>query len=410
MTSPNALPPELAALVRATGASLPRRRFLRGVGAGGALVAGAGLLGACGSEGTSGTKPSSQPSTPDKSDTDKTLNFSNWQLYIDVDEKDESKRPTLDAFSAKTGVKVTYTEDITDNEAFYAKISPQLRAGQDTGRDLFALTDWMAARLIRQNYVQKFNKANTPNFPKNLQTALQGPEWDPQRDYSAPWQSGLTGIAYNAKLVPEVRTIEELLSRADLKGKVTCLTEMRDTIGLILLQQGKDPANFTDDDFGAAIDRLQQAVDANQIRQFTGNEYSDGLAKGDLAAVVAWSGDVIQLQLDNPDIKFVAPEAGLMLWSDNMMIPVKAQHKKNAELLVNYYYDPAVAAQVAAYVNYICPVAGAQAEMEKLDPELAKNPLIFPDDATLKKTHVFKGLDEATEKKYNEQFNAVTGA
>jgi spermidine/putrescine transport system substrate-binding protein len=409
MTSTPNLPPELLALATATRRGVPRRTFLRGVGAGGVAVAGAGLLSACGTEGT-GTGGSAQPSTEDKSDTDKTLNFSNWQLYIDVDENDTNKRPSLDAFTAQTGVAVTYTEDITDNETFYAKISPQLRAGQDTGRDLFALTDWMADRLIRQNFVQKLAKENMPNYPANLAAALKSPEWDPSREYSAPWQSGLTGIAYNAKLVPEVRTIEELLSRSDLKGRITCLTEMRDTIGLIMLDQGKDPADFTDDDYSAAIDRLQQAVDAGQVRQFTGNEYSDGLAKGDLAACIAWSGDVIQLQLENPDIKFVAPEAGLMLWSDNMLIPVLAQHKKNAEKLIDYYYDPAVAAQLAAYVNYICPVDGAQAEMEKLDPELASNQLIFPSDETLAQTHLFKGLDEETETKYTEQFNAVTGA
>ena len=408
-THPN-LPPELLAAVQGAGRRpLPRRTFLRGVGAGGAALAGAGLLSACGTEGTD-SGSSTQPSTEDKSDADKVLNFSNWQLYIDVDEEDTNKRPTLDAFKAETGVSVNYTEDITDNESFYAKIRPQLSAGQPTGRDLFALTDWMVARLIRQNYVQKIDKANTPNYPANLAAALKSPAWDPDREYSAPWQSGLTGIAYNAKLVPEVRTIEELLSRSDLKGRITCLTEMRDTIGLILLDQGKDPADFTDDDYSAAIDRLQQAVDAGQVRQFTGNEYSDGLAKGDLAAAIAWSGDVIQLQLENPDIKFVAPEAGLMLWSDNMAIPVQAQHKKNAELLINYYYDPAVAAQLAAYVNYICPVEGAKAEMEKIDPELAGNQLIFPDPETLAQTSLFMGLDEEQEAKYSEQFNAVTGA
>lgn len=409
MTRTPNLPPELLALATATRRGMPRRTFLRGVGAGGVAVAGVGLLSACGTEGT-GTGGSAQPSTEDKSDTDKTLNFSNWQLYIDVDENDTNKRPTLDAFSEQTGIAVTYTEDITDNDAFYAKISPQLQAGQDTGRDLFALTDWMAARLIRQNFVQKIDKANTPNVTANLADALRTPEWDASRDYSAPWQSGLTGIAYNAKLVPEVRTIEELLSRSDLKGRVTALTEMRDTMGLILLDQGKDPADFTDDDYAAAIDRLQKAVDAGQIRQFTGNEYSDGLASGDLAACIAWSGDVIQLQLENPDIKFVAPEAGLMLWSDNMMIPVLAQHKKNAEKLMNYYYDPAVAAELAAYVNYICPVKGAKDEAVKLDPALAENQLIFPSDETLAKTHLFKGLTEEQETTYTEQFNAVTGA
>ncbi len=204
--------------------------------------------------------------------------------------------------------------------------------------------------------------------------------------------------------------MNDLLTRPDLNGKVTCLTEMRDTMGLILLDQGKDPADFTAEDYDAALATLQDAVDSGQIRQFTGNDYTDGLAKGDIAACIAWSGDVIQLQFDSDNIKFVTPEAGVMLWSDNMLIPIKAKHKKNAEMLMNYYYDPAVAAELAAWVNYICPVVGAKEEMEKIDPDLAKNQLIFPDDATLAKTHVFMSLDEAQEADYQEKFDTVAGA
>ncbi len=409
MSPTNDLPPELREIVR----SLSRRGFIRGVGGAGAAVAGASLLAACGTSGNnagSSAGPSSAPVTPDLSDTDKVVNFSNWQLYIDISDKNKNDHPTFDQFTKKTGVKVNYAEDILDNESYYAKLAPQLKAGQDAGHDIVVLTDWMAGRMIRQGLVQKIDKANTPNFPKNLRTALAAPEFDKTRDFTAPWQSGLTGLAYNKKITGKVSSVSELLTRADLKGKVTCLTEMRDTIGLILLDQGKDPANFTDADYDAAIATLQKAVDAKQIRQFTGNEYSQGLAKGDIAACLAWSGDVIQLQADNPDIEFVAPEAGIMLWSDNMQIPIKAQHKKNAELLMNFYYDPAIAAQLAAYVNYICPVEGAKEEMLKIDKTLAANELIFPSDATLAKTHIFKGLDTATETKYKEKFNTVTGA
>jgi spermidine/putrescine transport system substrate-binding protein len=388
--------------------AMSRRGFLQTSAVGGAL-AGTGLLAAC-STGPAATPAPSDQLAPDMSDTEKIVNFSNWQLYIDVNAKVTTDHPTLDAFKAQSGIAVTYTEDIADNESFYAKIAPLLRNGQDTGRDLMALTDWMASRLIRQGFVEKRDKANTPNVDANLIAALKSPSWDPTRDYTAPWQSGVTGVAYNAKLVPEVKTITELLTRPDLKGRIAVLTEMRDTIGLIMLDQGKDPAKFTDDDYNSAIAMLQKAVDSGQIRKFTGNEYSQGLSKGDLAACMAWSGDVVQLQADNSNLKFVSPPAGIMIWADNMMIPNKARHKKNAEKLMNYYYDPAVAAQVAASVQYICPVQGAQQEMAKINPALVNNPLIFPTSDFLKNTHLFMGLTTDQESRYNAAFNKVRGA
>jgi spermidine/putrescine transport system substrate-binding protein len=388
--------------------AMSRRGFLQTSAVGGAL-AGTGLLAACSTGPAATPAPSDQLAT-DMSDTEKIVNFSNWQLYIDVNAKVTTDHPTLDAFKAQSGIAVTYTEDIADNESFYAKIAPLLRNGQDTGRDLMALTDWMASRLIRQGFVEKRDKANTPNVDANLIAALKSPSWDPTRDHSAPWQSGVTGVAYNSKLVPEVKTITELLTRPDLKGRIAVLTEMRDTIGLIMLDQGKDPAKFTDDDFNSAIAVLQSAVDSKQIRKFTGNEYSQGLSKGDLAACMAWSGDVVQLQADNSNLKFVSPPSGIMIWADNMMIPNKARHKKNAEKLMNYYYDPAVAAQVAASVQYICPVQGAQQEMAKINPALVNNPLIFPTSDFLKNTHLFMGLTTDQEARYNAAFNKVRGA
>jgi len=402
--------PMTEAVRAAARAGVPRRRLLQAAALGGAAVAGSPLLAACGTKGTANTSGSAAPTTPDKSDTDKTLNFSNWQLYIDVDAKNQNVHPTLDEFKKKSGVTVAYTEDINDNDSFYAKIVPALRAGQDTGRDLMALTDWMAARLVREGFVQKVDKANTPNVTANLIDSLKSPSWDKNRDYSAPWQSGVTGIAYNSAKTGEVKSIEELLTRADLKGKVTVLTEWRDTLGLIMLQQGADPANFTADQFNTSVDYLQKANDSGQIRQFTGNDYSSLLSNGTALASVAWSGDVVQLQADNPAIKFVQPEAGMMIWADNMLIPNMAQHKKNAEELMNFYYDPAIAAQLTAYVQYICPVKGAKEEMAKIDKTLVDNPLIFPDEAFLKQTHLFMGLDEATEKTYAAAFNKVKGS
>ena len=386
---------------------VPRRRLLQVAALGGLAVAGSPLLSACGTKGTTGSSASSAPTAADRSDTDKTLNFSNWQLYIDVDPANENGHPTLAQFKAKTGVTVNYTEDVNDGDSFYAKIAPALGAGQDTGRDLFALPDNQAARLIHNNYIQKIDKTRIPNVTANLIDSLKSPSWDPNRDFAAPWQSGVTGIAYNSAKVPEMRSVEELFTRADLKGKVTVLNEWEDTMGLILLQQGKDPANFTADDFASSIDYLQKANDSGQIRQFTGNDYSSMLANGTAYACMAWSGDIVQLQADNPAIKFVQPEAGMMIWSDEMMIPRMAQHAKNAEDLMNFYYDPLIAAQLTAYVQYICPVKGAQQAMEKIDKTLVDNPLIFPTPELLAATSLFMGLDEKTRADYTGQFAKV---
>jgi spermidine/putrescine transport system substrate-binding protein len=390
---------------------LSRRSVLRGALGGGALLASGGGLAALAACGTEGTKQSEASCTSqDNSASEKKLIFSNWPLYIDVDEKDKAKRPTLDAFVTQTGIQVSYTEDINDNNEFFGKVRNQLSACQSVDRDLIVLTDWMAGRLVRLGWVQKLDPAKMPNVQANLLDSLRGRAWDKQSEYAVPWQSGLTGVAYNAKVAKEVRSVGELLTRPDLKGKVTMLSEMHDTAGLLLLDQGNDPGNFTEAQFDAALEKLKAAVASGQIRRFTGNDYAQDLAKGDIAACIAWSGDVIQLGFEDENIKFVAPEAGLMLWSDNMMVPNKATHLGNAEQLMNYYYDPKVAAELAAYVNYICPVKGAQAEMEKIDPDLAQNPLIFPDAATLAKTKVFMGLTEEQERSYQQKFQQVIGA
>jgi len=286
----------------------------------------------------------------------------------------------------------------------------QLQACTSIDRDIMVLTDWMAARVINLGWVQPFEGAKTPNLTKNILATLKNRPWDKDMNHAAPWQSGLTGLAYNAKVTKEIRSIDELLTRADLKGKIAVLSEMRDTVGLVLLSQGKDPGKVTEAEFDAAIDKIKKAVDSGQIRKFTGNDYKEDLAKGDLAACIAWSGDVIQLSAADENIKFVTPEEGLMLWSDNMLIPGPATHKANVEQIIDYYYDPKVAAELAAYVNYICPVQGAQEEMQKLDPDLAANPLIFPDAATLAKTHGFRALSEDEDKKFSAKFESVSGA
>jgi spermidine/putrescine transport system substrate-binding protein len=289
---------------------------------------------------------------------------------------------------------------------FFAKIRPVLSSDGDTGYDTFILTDWTAAKVMQLDWVQKLDKSNIPNM-SNIVERLKSPPFDPNRDYTVPWQSGVTGIAYDAAQTPPITSINDLLTNPDLNGAVTVVKDMRDTTGLVLLDQGADPEDFTDDEFANAIDALQSAVDAGQIRQFTGNNYAQMLALGDIKACVAWSGDVIQLQFDNPDIRFLVPDAGGMLWSDNMMVPNQAQNKENAELWMNYYCDPAVAAQLSAWVNYICPIEGAQEEMAKIDKSLVDNRLIFPSAEDYSKLSIFRDLVDDEEANYNEQFLAL---
>ena len=245
---------------------------------------------------------------------------------------------------------------------------------------------------------------------QNLEESLKNVEFDPDRLYSLPWQSGFAGIGYNLKATggKKIETIEQLLTDPALKGKVTLLLEMRDTVGLVLLEQGKDPANFTDADFDAAIAMIQKAKDAGQAEGFTGNDYTDGLSKGDIAACVAWTGDVVQLQFANPDVGYAcrrrASPSGPTTSSSRRL----AKHKKNAETLINYYYDPAVMAQVEAWVNYIPPVKGTKEALTKDDPETASNPLIFPSEEVLTRAHVFRGLSAEEETKYSKQFASLT--
>ena len=405
------LPEELRRLMSAS--PVGRRGFVRGAGLAGLGLAAPGLLSACGTKAAKQTADSCV--SKDLSSSEKTLHFSNWPLYIDEKKvKQGGKKvtvfPSLQKFESDSGVKVDYVTDVNDNSEFFGIVRNQLADCKPTGRDIMTLTDWMAARMVTLGWLQKLDKENLPNVEANLVTTLKSPSWDKNRDFSVPWQSGLTGIAYNAKLTKEVRSFDELLTRSDLKGKVSLLSEMHDTMLFMLLLEGADPEDFTDDEFGKAIDRLQQATDAGQIRAFTGNEYAQDLVKGNVVACEAWSGDIIQLQFDNPDIKFVAPEEGLALWSDNMLVPNKAAHKSNAEELMNFYYEPENAAMLAAWVNYICPVAGAQQAMEKIDSSLVDNQLIFPTEETLSKAKDFMGLDQKQEQAYQKQFAAVIGA
>jgi spermidine/putrescine transport system substrate-binding protein len=423
------LSPEAAAVVRAMrGGRLSRRGLLGGVGA---LGAGAALS-ACASSGmtTSGapTSPTGRPTAAaDVSDTDKVVKWANWTLYLDKNDASKTS-PTLDAFQSRSGIVPSYFEEIDDNETYYTKIAGSLGLGQDIGRDVIVLTDWMAGHLVAAGWTQQLDKAKYVPNAANILPKLRDVAFDPGRNHSLTWQSGYTGLGWNVDLLKrltgqtEMKSLDDLWN-AKLHGRVSVLSEMRDTIGLIMWSQGNDPSKpFSQDKFDAAITRLEKEISNGQVREVKGNSYKDDLASGDVVAAMAWSGDIFQLNAQaraaNPSLtkdpyRFAIPEAGGMLWSDNLLIPIGATHKQNAEALMNYYYEPAIAAQVAAYVQYICPVQGAQTEIGKLpnvDPAVASSRFIFPTDADLANVKSFTTLTQQQDKDLIGSFQQVLGS
>jgi spermidine/putrescine transport system substrate-binding protein len=404
--TPRPLDPRVRALVEAR---LSRRSVLLG-------AAGLSALAACGTgpaTPSGGSTAASGPAKPspaaDRSTTEKVVNWANWTLYLDYDEKTK-KYPTLEAFQKQSGLKATYAEDIDDNDTYYGKIAGQLRNGKDIGKDVIVFTDWMAGRCIRSGYVQTLDPAAVPNA-KNLLPALKDVDFDPGRKYSLPWQGIFAVLAWNKEKVPRgLKNVSDLWA-PELKGRVEVLSEMRDTIGLIMAEQGVDIAGpFTATQFENGVAELEKHITSGQIRQVKGNSYKEDLISGDALAVIGWSGDLFQLNAENDDKwGFTIPEAGGTYSFDTLLIPVGSPHKANAEKLIDYYYDPKVAATVAAYVNYVCPVAGAQQEMEKIDPELAKSPWIFPDAGTLAKNKIFRTLTPDEDTQFSQAFQKVIG-
>jgi spermidine/putrescine transport system substrate-binding protein len=389
---------------------LTRRQLLQRAAIGGAAITVPGILAACGS---SGTKASGGTTSVEQK-LASTLHFSNWTLYMDVNKKTKAF-PSLDAFQKKTGVHVDYTEDINDNASFFAKIQGPLSRGQSTGRDIVVLTDndRYLGLMLRKGWAEKLDKAAIPNM-KNLVDVQKHPNFDPNRDYTLPWQSGMTGIAYNDTLTDPVLTVDELLENPKLKGKITVLNSMGDAMTIVMLSNGDDPTAVTDKSWNAAFKRIQKAVDSKQIRQFTGNDYAPILARGDLIAAMSWSGDIAQL--GNAHIHWNVPDAGGALWTDNMLIP-KGGNVYTASVYMNYVYDPKVQGLMEAGdpkrnitgIYYIPPVKGAGEAAKKYDPTVAKNTLIFPTAEMLGKVKIFdsKALNN---QKYLEQWQNLVSA
>jgi spermidine/putrescine transport system substrate-binding protein len=415
MKDPNSLPqdPMLAELVKMSRRkTLTRRTALAGAAGVGAALG----LAACAPAGDGGgaTSEALVPAT-DVSDSEKVLVWNNWPSYMDLSE-DELSQPTLDRFQEQTGITVEYLEEYNDNDEWYGINRNEIIAGKDVGADLVCPTEWLAARLVRDGQVQKLDIASMANH-KNVASAYLGAAYDAKREFTVPYQGILGGIAYNKELYKELtgkdapQTVEDLWA-PELNGLVVLLSEMRDSVGLIALAKGIDIASdssLTEDAFNGVIEDITALYADGKIKTFAGNEYVDGFATDDFVAGIVWSGDVIQMNFSEGYEKygFFLPESGGTISADVFTVPMGATHKKNAETLIDYYYDPVNAAELAAWVNYITPVVGAYEEAIKLDPELAENKLIFPDEALLAKTHAFRALTAQEEQSFATAWGRV---
>ncbi|MEO8096003.1 MAG: spermidine/putrescine ABC transporter substrate-binding protein [Pseudolysinimonas sp.] len=378
-------------------AQLTRRTMLAGAGAGATALA----LAACSPGATAKPTP-----PPDNSANDKNLIWANWALYLDED--DSGDHPTLQAFTADSGIQVEYRVDVDDNNSYYGKVKDQLALGQDIGADTVCLTDWMVSRWIRFGYTQTLDDAKIPN-KANLNPDLLNVDFDPGRTQSLPWQGGFAGVCWNKEKVPNgIHSVDDLWS-PDLKGRIGVLSEMRDTLGVIMSNNGVDISSaWGDDEFNAALDIFRTQVTSGQIRNIKGNAYIEDLQNEDTLAAIVWSGDITSLNAEAGDKwEFAIPDGGGTLWNDNFLIPVGSTRKSNAEELINWYYDPQIAAEVAAWVNYISPVVGAKEAMDAIDPELVNNQLIFPDAQTLSTVKVFRSLTGAEEQTYGAAFQSI---
>jgi spermidine/putrescine transport system substrate-binding protein len=386
---------------------LTRDQLLRRGAAGASLLTVPGLLAACG-----GSSKTTTGTSTGKQQLAKTLRFSNWTLYVDTNQKKHTF-PSLIEFEKRFGTHVDYKEDINDNATFGAKIEPLLARGQSIDRDIIVMTDnskWPSL-LVEKGWVEKLDKSAIPNI-KNLVEVQRHPAWDPNRDFSLPWQSGMVGIAFNDTLTDPVLTIDELLGNPKLKGKITVLNEMADCMTSVMLSNGDDPTHVTDASFNRALDRLQKAKDSGQIRQFTGNDYAPPLARGDLAAAMSWSGDIPQLgPKQTTHLHWNLAKEGGNIWTDNVLIP-HGGDAYTASVYMNYVYDPKVQGLMEAGdpkkditgIYYITPVIGAKEAALKVNPSVANNPLIFPTKQMLDNVYRF---DPAALKnpKYEDAWN-----
>lgn len=391
---------------------LSRRAVLAGGGVAGlgALLAGCGVLDRRAAPPDGGTgRTLVSTIVEDRSAEQPLVRWANWDAYIDQD--DSGGSPTLAAFSAQSGLEVQYEVAVEDNEVFYEQIQPLLDAREDIGFDVVCATDWAIGRLIRNGYCIDLDEANLPN-KANILPELVNVGFDPGRIFSIPWQGGYAGLAWNTEELPDGLQNVDDLWRPELRGRVVVLSEMRDTVGLIMLAQGVDISapTWSDAEFDAAMAVLQEQLANGQVTQVRGNSYLDDLESGDAIAAIAWSGDISSLNAEaGGRWAWALPESGGTLWFDNLVVPITSPYQRNAEALINHYLDPQVAAQVAAWVQFITPVTGAQEAMRAIDPELADDPLIFPTEEFLERALVFRDLRPDEDVRYSEAFRLAIG-
>jgi len=333
-------------------------------------------LAACGGGGTVGGGNTGPTEVAKGGKASGELTVSNWPGYID-----QGSNGTVNQFQQDTGIKVNYIEDVNDNAQFFGKLQPQLEQGNSGGRSIFVVTDWMAKQMHELGYLQDLDKSQIPNVTKNLRPDLRHPAIDPNRDFTVPWQTGMTGIWVDKSKAPDIRSVNDLFD-PKYKGQVTMLTEMRDTVPLVMKGEGIDPATASKQDWLDAIDKIKSAVDSGQIRRFTGNDYTEDLTAGNIVAAIGWSGDASLIS--NKNAEWRMPTQGCIIWSDNMVIPVGAPNTPAAYAWMNNAYDPKNAARIAAYVTYVTPVDNVKPILEKTDPALANDPLIFPSSSFTK--------------------------
>ncbi len=401
---------------------ISRRRFLQGS----ALAGTAAFLAACGTPpagsavASSSAAASQAPSASASASasggatpaTSGTLRFANWIGYIDV--ADDGTFPTIEKFQTDTGITVNYADGaVDDNETFFTSdLQAPLDAGLAAEWDIVVVTDWMVARLARLGWLETIDTSLTPNFVANLAENYKGRSFDPDTNLAAPWQSGMTGLGFDQKKTGPLDSIEVLFGD-QYKGQLTYLSEMRDTIGLSAIRLGSKPEDLTQEQFDAALAEVDKAIKSGIVRQVTGNSYVEDMAGGSVVLAMAWSGDVLTLlvpeQTEDQDFQWALPKEGGMLWTDNMVIPKGTPNKAQAERWIDFYYEPANAAVIEAYVNYVCPVVGAKEEMLALDPEIANNPLIFPPDDYVARLHQFRATTAEEETAWSEAFSKAMG-
>jgi spermidine/putrescine transport system substrate-binding protein len=394
---PNNIDPRLLSRMATNRTS--RRRFIGGGAAAAAgLALGGSFLAACGSDsGSSGDATTTQDSGPASG----TLRISNWPLYM--------ADGFVAAFQTASGLTVDYKEDFNDNEEWFAKVKEPLSRKQDIGADLAVPTTFMATRLHSLGWLNEISDSGWSN-KNNLRPDLLEASVDPGRKFSAPYMSGLVGLAYNrAATGRDIKTIDDLWDPA-FKGRVSLFSDAQDALGMIMLSQGSTPAEPSTEAVQKAVDLVREHKDKGQIRRFTGNDYADDLAAGNVAIAQAYSGDVVQLQADNPDLQFVVPESGATTFVDTMVIPYTTQNQKAAEAWINYVYDRANYAKLVAFVQYVPVLSDMTDELNKIDPALASNPLINPSKETLEKSKGWAALTDEQTQEYNTAYAAVTGA